>query len=752
MRSGTECLGARTRVQQNRTVNEEPQAALGGNPAGMVSASRQPSALALPRDSDIALMPDPLSGELFRALIHTGTAAVVLTTLEGRVVFVNEQAYALFGFCDFAEAATTPYSAYVTPESLRRLETEGFPKALETGSWWGDIRIQNFTTHELFDCDCRMRLIHDPDTGQELLAVVVRDVSARVKNVRRLEESEARFRRLAENLPDVVFRLTLAPVRAVEYVNPSVEVVLGFTAEECYEQPAILERLLDRDQLRIFDHRSGDAAGKRELRRRQTVRCQRKDGRAVWTETSLTLFLDRGVVTVEGVSRDVTAAKDAEHRLERKAHHDPLTGLANREKFLERLDEALLEHRGLDENLAVLFIDLDHFKAVNDTLGHDGGDRLLVEVAGRLRQAVRPGDLVARLGGDEFTILLEGLDDLSVALTIAERVNDAIGQDLSVDGSDTFVTPSIGIAVANGQNSSTDLMRNADEAMYLAKADGRGRWRVFDERLREQARRRIEEEALLRHAVERGELLVHFQPEVDSESGTLRSVEALMRWQHPQRGLVPAGEFIALAESTGLITALGNLVLERAVRQLTLWDRQLGTDQLVVRVNVSAKQLNLPGFPAMVGRLLDECGINPNRLSLDVEEAVVVRAPEPVSARLAELTKLGVRIVVDDFGRGSSSLRYLRRFPIDGVKIDAALLAGLGHGPDGRPIASGLVQLARSFSLDVIATAVQDVVTIPELREFGCNGLQGNAILAPLPAEDIEPVLRAWRVGLPRFS
>ncbi|MDQ6750691.1 MAG: EAL domain-containing protein [Actinomycetota bacterium] len=419
--------------------------------------------------------------------------------------------------------------------------------------------------------------------------------------------------------------------------------------------------------------------------------------------------------------------------------HDALTGLPNRVLFLDRLTGALARSSRSAGLTAVLFVDLDRFKIVNDSYGHGVGDSVLVEVASRLDAALRPGDTIARLGGDEFVILCEAIEDGSEALRVAERLQLELVRPFNAQGSEAHVvTSSIGVAIGTLDTDPEDLVHDADAAMYRAKDLGRARHELFDEAMRDRALAQLRTERALRKALAKGELQLHFQPIVSlADPSRVQGVEALVRWQHPERGLVSPAEFIPLAEETGLILPIGDWVLHQACRQAAQWRRELGPlAPLPVRVNLAARQLGQEDLPAIVKRALLEANIDPEDLGLEITESALIENAEVPARTLADLRALGVRVQLDDFGTGYSSLSYLQRFPVDGLKIDRAFVAGLGERPDASAIVSAIVAMGHALGLTIVAEGIETQVQAAEALRLGCDSGQGYLFGAPAPAAE----------------
>jgi diguanylate cyclase (GGDEF)-like protein/PAS domain S-box-containing protein len=444
------------------------------------------------------------------------------------------------------------------------------------------------------------------------------------------------------------------------------------------------------------------------------------------------------VVRLLGTGQDVTDRHVAEQRLEHLALHDPLTDLPNRALFLDRLEHALTRSRRADSSLAVFFCDVDDFKDVNDSLGHDVGDELLVALPPRLRAALRAEDTVARFGGDEFVILCEDLAAEADAIHIAERIADAFGVPIELDGRPHHLSVSVGVVFArDGEASASEVLRDADAAMYRAKGRGKGRFELFDAEMRASLVTRLETESDLRRALERQELRLHFQPvmALASDGGhdcRFVGAEALVRWQHPQRGLLAPAEFVGIAEDSGLIAPLGAWVLAAACRQAAAW----GGGRRV-SVNLSPRQLSHSDVPELVEQVLEQTGVEPGCVELEITENALMEHSVSALETLRRLKAMGVRLVLDDFGTGWSSLAYLKRFPIDGLKIDREFVAGLGSSAEDTAIVAAVLSMADALGLEVVAEGVETEAQLDWLRERGCAFAQGYLLGRPAPAEEL---------------
>ncbi|HET8741061.1 MAG TPA: EAL domain-containing protein [Gaiella sp.] len=581
--------------------------------------------------------------------------------------------------------------------------------------------------------------IVETEDGTLVWSGVLTDVTERRAIEEALRASEERYRTVVETASDAFVSIDEDGV-VVEW-NRKAEETFGWTRDE-----AIGLRLTDTvvpERFRAahgrgvegFLRTGGDDVGGRGLE----VTALRQDGSEFPAELSVWLTVSQGVRRINAFVRD-TSDRKALEAVTHRAFHDPLTDLANRALFTERVAAAL--SRRADSStatVAVLLLDLDDFKTVNDSLGHAAGDELLVAVAARLRSCVRPGDTLARLAGDEFAILLEDLDGRDSAVAVAKRVGARLEAPFEIDAMEIAVRASIGISL--GQSSDDrpeDLMRDADVAMYAAKARGKGGFEVFAAHMRDAVVKRMELKGDLRHALERGELQVHYQPYVTLDDESLAGAEALLRWHHAERGIIPPADFIPLAEEMGLIVPIGRWVLGEACGQAVEWGRrwpQLG--RLTLSVNVSARQLQDRRFVGEVADIVSTHGLSTEQLVLELTESSLVEDPDQAVGRLLELRELGIRLALDDFGTGYSSLGYLQRYPIEILKVHRAFVAELGRHPDEPALAKPILQLAHHLGMKTIAEGVEDAAQVAALRVLGCGYGQGYYFARPLPATEL---------------
>ncbi|HTN80237.1 MAG TPA: EAL domain-containing protein [Acidimicrobiales bacterium] len=457
-----------------------------------------------------------------------------------------------------------------------------------------------------------------------------------------------------------------------------------------------------------------------------------------------TIVVTRLAVLLNAANRAREKSARAEAELAHQATHDALTDLPNRVLLLDRTQHAIDLVGRRRGTLAVLFLDLDHFKMVNDSLGHKAGDVLLRQAAERIRAVVRVGDTVARLGGDEFVVLCEDLEDVAEAEEVAERVIRTLNEPFDLDGFEAFVSASVGIALATDADVDAGaLLRDADIALYQAKEDGRGRCELFDSEMRAWVASRHDLENALRHAVTRGELFLVYQPRVDLRSGHLVGFEALVRWQRPGERTVLPEEFIPIAEALGLINSIGGWVLDQSVRQLELWNRQFPDKSLInLSINVSARQLNQPGLVEHLDDLLTSCAVSAQQIVLELTETFLVKDPEIAVLRLEELRELGVGVAVDDFGTGYSSLAYLRQFPLDSLKIDKSFVNNLGVPGQDTSVVAAMIALGHALGHRVTAEGVETSEQMKTLQHLGCDEAQGYYFARPLTLAEAEAIVR----------
>ncbi|HEX5614154.1 MAG TPA: PAS domain S-box protein [Acidimicrobiia bacterium] len=661
------------------------------------------------------------SEQRFRSLVANSSDVTLVYREDGVITYVSPSIERVMGY-DPAEQVGRPIREFIHPDDLlmarewldELLSVPGSRSMREIRMIRADGQCKTFEASIT-------NLVDDAAIGG--LVANARDISDRKAAEAARADSEARFRSAFESAP-IGMALQDLDGRFL-MVNRALCELLGYSPEE----------LMDRNGLDLThpDHRDEQLAMRARVQRGELSSYQlekrfvRSDGGIVWAKLSVSCIADGDGAPHYAIAQieDITGRRRDEERLTHQALHDALTGLPNRALLLDRLAHALDRHE-VGSPTAVLFCDLDRFKVVNDSDGHQVGDRLLVECGERLRGVVRQGDTVARFGGDEFVILATGLQQRDEAIAIARRVLAALEAAFVIDGREFFVSTSIGIAFADGGSGPDDLVRDADAAMYRAKERGRGSFVVFEPEMRSSAQARAELERSLRRALDGGELRLHYQPLVEIGSGAVVGAEALVRWAHPDRGLVPPGEFVPLAEDTGLILPLGRWVVAEACERVARWERDaLLPAGFRVTVNLSLRQLAEPGFAGEVAATMRRAGVDPARLCFEVTESALADDGGVAVSALRSLRGLGVGLAIDDFGTGYSALSHLKRFPFDTIKIDRSFIDGLGRDAEDEAIVAAIIGIARALGLDVIAEGIETSEQADALVARGVHVGQG---------------------------
>ena len=560
-----------------------------------------------------------------------------------------------------------------------------------------------------------------------------------------LQRSEERFRSLVRNASDGV--IVLGADGLVRYESPAVERILGRTDAERLGRPATTD--VHADDRAAVQRRLAEVASASGSEATFEFRARHADESWRTLEAIAKNLLDDPAVGGVVVNyRDITERKALEEQLRHQAFHDVLTGLANRSLFRDRLGHALARAARGASPTAVLYLDIDDFKSVNDRFGHTEGDRLLIAVGQRLQSATRAGDTVARLGGDEFAVIVEETDPVE-ARHAADRILEILAEPFDLGGRETTVRASIGIASqAVGGADADELLRRADIAMYAAKSRGGDGHATYEARLYEATVARMESKADLQGALERGELGVAYQPIVDIGTGAVTGTEALMRWLHPDRGLIPPSDFIPLAEENGLILELGRWILEKACHQTKAWQLEAGRPELTVSVNLSGRQIADGDLVGDVARALEASGLDPSCLTLEITESVLVRDIEATVAAFRALKSLGIRLAIDDFGTGYSSLSYLRQFPIDILKIDQSFVASLDEGADSSALVRSILNLSTTLHLETVAEGIETAEQRSALESLGANHGQGYLFARPMSSADLGSLLAIGGTGV----
>ena len=583
----------------------------------------------------------------------------------------------------------------------------------------------------------------------DLLARSIRYAMERSKTSQSLRESEERYQRLVELSPDAIIVHTEG---SIVFVNGAgVRLLAATSSAELIGKPII--NFVHADYRESVRKRIDQTLHENIEVPFAEEKFVRVDGVEIQVEVGAVPFIYENEPAVQVVARDISARKLIEEKLIHDAFHDALTGLPNRALFKEHLMLAVQRAKKKDPYLfAVLFLDLDRFKNVNDSLGHAVGDELLIGIARRLESHIRPVDRVARFGGDEFAVLLDGIDEPSDATRVAKRLQSELQQPLNIRGHDVFTSASIGIAMSStGYDGPDDVVRDADTAMYRAKTLGKARYEIFDLEMHSRAVALLKLETDLRLAVERQEFFIQYQPIMKLGTNRIHGFEALVRWQHPERGLLMPSEFITVAEETGLIIPLGRWVLWEACRQTKLWQEEFpGYESLTLSVNYSGKQFMQSDVIEQIKVILEETGFNPYLLQLEITESAVIENTKTITEMILQLRNLGIRLSMDDFGTGYSSLSYLHNFPIHTLKIDRSFISNKGEVGDNE-IVRTIIMLARNLGLDVVAEGVETTEQLAYLQALDCEYAQGFLFSKPLDPNMVEntlkEMLRDQRVG-----
>ncbi len=672
-------------------------------------------------------------------LLESVTSAVVAVDRDGRITYWNHAATRLFGW----SAAVVMGESLIDVIARERSAGEGVLQRLFAGERWaGELRLKERSGVE-FAGYLSCAPLWDAFGKASGAVGVVENVTARKEAEETLREQERLFRLIAEHATDLILLFTAEGV--LHYASPSSQQRLGYTPEELtggtFELLLAMVHPEDREPFRKaleevrLTHRAVSV----------THRLQSRHGEYLYMESSIRVVMDPRAQSVryQTISRDITCRAKCEEQLAHQMLHDPVTGLPNRTFFIRRLEERMAGSTGRSLRYAVLFLDLDNFKLINDTLGHGRGDELLVAVGIRVRDSLSAEAIVARLGGDEFAVLIPGIVESTEAIEAAEQLLSLLQEPFLLGENEVFVTASVGVVVSlPGHLTTDDLLRDADVAMYRAKQKGKNQYELFSPSMKERLVARLQMETDLRRAIERDELMVFYQPVVLVDSGRIAGLEALVRWNHPQRGVISPGDFIPLAEETGLILPIGRWVLREACHQVRRWQVNYeGYRDLVLSVNLSARQLSEPRLVEEVASALRDSELNPAHLTLEITESVLMQDVVTTTQALRQLKGLGVRLAIDDFGTGYSSLSYLKRFAVDTLKVDRSFVERLGQDCQDSAIVGTVISLAKTLNLSVTGEGIETAEQLAELRALGCDQGQGFYFTRPLPVDQAQDIL-----------
>jgi diguanylate cyclase (GGDEF)-like protein/PAS domain S-box-containing protein len=647
--------------------------------------------------------------------------------------------FEIYGFPFVVPMPYEKWSAAVYPEDLPAVEDTLREAIDEKGRGSADFRII-LADGTVRNVSTVGTVVLDEHANVSRVIGTAQDITERKQGEEALRQAKEKYRAIFEDAVVAIFQST--PGGRYTTVNPAMAHMLG------YDSPQELIASITDISLQVYVDSQSREELKRLLREHGTVRnfeCQiyRKDGSKMWISANVRAVSKAGVlVGYEGLNEDITARKVAEEQAQFLAYYDALTGLPNRTLLRDRLTNALAGALRRGDKVAVLFLDLDRFKVVNDSLGHSCGDLLLQDVAERLKKWARQQDTVARLGGDEFLIVLNGLKDVADAAVAADRLMDAMAAEFTLQGHSFSISCSLGISIFPEHGTDVEtLMKNADAAMYCAKDNGRANFRFFTEEMNAQVVERLMLESSLRQALDKKELFLMYQPQMDIATGRITGLEALLRWQHPELGLVPPDRFIRIAENSGLIIPIGEWVLRTACSQSRKWQDE-GLPAVPVAVNVSAVQFRQEYFGELIRRVLHETGLAPKYLELEITESLLLSNADVMFSVFQELKAMGLRLAIDDFGTGYSSLSYLKKFPVSKLKIDRSFVRDVAVNTDDAAITNAIISMAKSLNLKVIAEGVENEAQLSFLRAHQCDEIQGYYFSKPLPVADVAEKFR----------
>lgn len=669
--------------------------------------------------------------EQYRRIVETAVEGIWVLDQNNQTSFVNQQMATMLGYTPDEMLGETLFS-FMDEEGIE-ITNMNLERRRQGISEAHDFKFRCRDSRELWAIVSTAPFFDQQGNYAGALSMVT-DITDRKRAEAALRQSEQQLNSILHSLSDIVWSASASGTEFL-YLNPMVEKVYGRPVSDFFNNPSLwLEMVHPDDRERVkTESQAVFETGSKDLE----YRIIRADGEVRWLRDRCYVICDIGSKTMrlDGIATDITERKQIEEQLAHNAYHDALTGLPNRVLFVDRLQQVIARlRRNPYEQFAVLFLDLDRFKVINDSLGHLVGDQLLIAIAHRLQSCLRPGDTVARLGGDEFTVLLDSIKNVNDATGVAERIQEALQAPFCLNHHEIFTTASIGIALNEASCAQPEeLLRNADTALYRAKEQGKARYAVFNAEMYDQAVALLRLETDLRWAIERQELRVYYQPIIALATGRITGFEALVRWLHPERGLISPADFIPVAEETGLIIAIGQWVLQESCQQLKQWQTQFPSySSLTMSVNLSSKQLSQTNFVAQIDQILQQTELTPQSLKLEITESAIMERPEAAASVLKQLKRCGMQLCVDDFGTGYSSLAYLHRFPIDVLKIDRSFIHQIDEQAEGFAIVRAIVTLADNLGLSVVAEGIETAQQVAQLQNLQCDYGQGYFFSKPL--------------------
>ncbi|HAC65850.1 MAG TPA: diguanylate cyclase [Cyanothece sp. UBA12306] len=681
------------------------------------------------------------SEEKYRKIVETTSEGIWINDQNHQITFVNQQMSQILGYTVDQMMGMNIFK-FIDQDQIPLIENKDSDSEQSiTGTY--DLRLRCQDGTQLWAIVSTNILLNSDGNYTGTLGLIT-DITQRKQTEQALYDSEKRLEGILTSIQDVIWSAD-PKTRKSLYLNPAIQLIYGRPLEDFFRDPHLWLCMVHPEDHELVSYHLQLLydRGSTEL----NYRIVRPDGEIRWLYSRSRLVYDSqgNPLRIDGINSDITETKKAEEQLQYNATHDNLTQLPNRLLFMDRLEHALERRNRYPESLfAGLFLDLDEFKVVNDSLGHAMGDELLEEIARRLQKSLRSDDTLARLGGDEFTILLEEIRDVKDAIKIAKRIHQDLSLPFSLQGQEVFTNTSIGIALSNEEyQEAAEILRDADTAMYRAKARGKACYAIFDQQMHASAVKRLKLETDLRRAIDRQEFLVYYQPIICLKTNTLTGFEALIRWQHPQRGLVSPGVFIPVAEETGLIVPIGEWILQEAVKQLKIWQTQYKDYQsLKMSVNLSSKQLKDNSLLDKIDRILNRSQIDHSALKVEITESILMENVQVATDVLIALRERNIEICLDDFGTGYSSLSYLHRFPVNTLKIDRSFVMRMRPNDENSEIVRAIVSLAHILGMEIIAEGIETELQLAQLKWLGCEQGQGYFFAKPLANKDAEYLLK----------